>query len=231
MPVTLITGANRGIGLEFSRQYAANGWQVFATCRQPDAAAELKALARTSEGAVRVLELDAVDIASARRAASQLDGVAIDLLINNAGVMGARNQTFGNVDYDSWAEVLNVNTLGPLRVAESFVEQVARSERRLIVTISSAMGSIQDNTSGGSIAYRSSKAAVNMAMRSAAIDLASRKISCVVVHPGWVQTDMGGPNALVSAQDSVSRLRVLIDSFGIEHSGRFYNYDGNEFPW
>ena len=231
MSTTLITGANRGIGLEFARQYAAEGWKVYATCRNPDSATRLNDLIETSNGAVQVFALDTSDSTSVQSVAEKLAGEAIDVLLNNAGVMGAPGQRFGNVDYDSWAEVLNINTLGPLRVAESFVDHVARSQRKLMVTITSAMGSIADNTSGGSIVYRSSKAAVNMAMRSTSIDIAPRGITCVLVHPGWVRTDMGGPNALVKTQDCVTQLRKLIQTFGMEHSGKFFNYDGGEFPW
>ena len=121
--------------------------------------------------------------------------------------------------------------MGPMRVIESFTDQIARSERQLVVTITSGMGSIGDNTSGGSIAYRSSKAAVNMAMKSAAIDLASMRITCVVVNPGWVRTDMGGPNATLTPEESVTALRRLIEKLGPEQSGKFFHYDGSEYPW
>jgi NAD(P)-dependent dehydrogenase (short-subunit alcohol dehydrogenase family) len=171
------------------------------------------------------------DAASIRTAARQLRDTAIDVLINNAGISGAGGQVTGKVDYESWARVLDVNMMGPLRVTEAFVDQLARSERRLVVTITSGMGSLSDNTSGGSIAYRSSKAGVNMVMRSAALDLAPRGISCVVVNPGWVKTDMGGPGARLTAQQSVAALRRLIETFGPAHSGKFYNYDGREYPW
>ncbi|MGC1178746.1 MAG: SDR family NAD(P)-dependent oxidoreductase [Methyloceanibacter sp.] len=145
----------------------------------------------------------------------------MDLLLNNAGVIGARGQTIGNIDYEAWAKVLDVNTMGPMRVSEAFVEHVARSERRLIVTLTSGMGSLADNTSGGSIAYRSSKAAVNMVMRSLAIDLAPRGITCVVVNPGWVRTDMGGAHATLAPAESVRALRRLIDTLGPAQSGKF----------
>ena len=231
MPTTLITGANRGIGLEFAKQYAADGWNVIATCRNPESASDLNDLAASSGGAVEVFALDAAMSSSVRLAAEKLAGKSIDLLLNNAGVMGEAKQSFGQVDYTDWAQVLNINTMGPLRVAEAFVEHVAASELKLIVTITSAMGSIADNTSGGMIIYRTSKAAVNMAMRSAAVDLAPRGISCVVMHPGWVKTDMGGSNALVQTTDSVAALREQIAKFGSDHSGKFINYDGREFPW
>ena len=231
MPSVLITGANRGIGLEFARQYLADGWQVYAACRNPDSASELRRLADGGGHKLKVMALDVTNPSSTKAAAAELDDQAIDLLINNAGVMGARGQSIGNIDYDAWAKVLDANTMGPMRVAEVFVDNVARSERKLIVTITSGMGSIGDNTSGGAFAYRSSKAAVNMVMRSLAIDLAPRGITCVVVNPGWVQTDMGGPQATLTTTDSVKRLRRLIETLGPAQSGKFFNYDGREYAW
>ena len=231
MPSTLITGANRGLGLEFARQYLADGWQVYAACRDPDTASELRRLADPSDQNLRIMALDVTDPANVKAAATELDGQAIDLLLNNAGVMGPRGQTIGNIDYDAWAKVLDANAMGPMRVSEAFVDHVARSDRKLIVTLTSGMGSLADNTSGGSIAYRSSKAAVNMVMRSLAIDLAPLGITCVVVNPGWVQTDMGGPHARISPAESVTKLRHLIDTLGPAQSGKFFNYDGHEYPW
>ena len=195
MPSVLITGANRGLGLEFARQYVADGWQVYAACRDPSSASELRRLAAAKDQKLEIMALDVTDGASIRAAAAELDGQAIDLPLNNAGVMGARGQTIGNMDYEAWTKVLDANTMGPMRVSEAFVDQVARSKRKLIVTLTSGMGSLADNTSGGAYAYRSSKAAVNMVMRSLAIDLAPRGIACVVINPGWVLTDMGGPHA------------------------------------
>ena len=175
MPSALITGANRGIGLEFARQYLANGWQVYAACRDPNSASELSRLADTNGDKLRILALNVTDPASVKAAAAELDRQAIDLLLNNAGVGGVRGQTIGNIDYEAWAKVLDANTMGPMRVSEAFVDNVARSKRKLIVTLTSGMGSLADNTSGGSIAYRSSKAAVNMvaAWRSISLHVAS----------------------------------------------------------
>ena len=231
MTSVLITGTNRGLGFEFARQYAAGGVRVFAACRNPSAADALWQLEQTTEGRLSVIAMDVTDAKSVGNAAAQLKDLAIDVLINAAGIAGPSRQTTGNVDYKAWAEVLEVNTMGPLRVLESFMEHIACSERRLAVTITSGMGSLADNKSGGSIVYRSSKAAVNMVMRSAAIDLTSRGISCVLVNPGWVRTDMGGPKAPLSPQESVTAMRQLIDTFGPKHSGNFYNYDGREYPW
>jgi NAD(P)-dependent dehydrogenase (short-subunit alcohol dehydrogenase family) len=231
MPSVLITGANRGLGLEFARQYLADGWQVYATCRDPNSASELSRLAGTSGNKLRILSLNVTDPASVKAAARELDGQAIDLLLNNAGVGGIRGQSIGNIDYEAWAKVLDANTIGPMRVSEAFVDHVARSKRKLMVTLSSGMGSIADNTSGGSIAYRSSKAAVNMVMRSLAIDLAPRGITCVVVNPGWVRTKMGGSHATLTPTESVTRLRSLIETLGPAQSGKFFNYNAREYAW
>ena len=231
MPSVLITGANRGLGSEFARQYFANGWQVYAACRDPNTASELRRLTDASGHKVRILALDVTDLASVKAVAAELDGQAIDLLLNNAGVMRARGQTMGNIDYEAWAKVLDVNTVGPMRVSEAFIDHVAPSEGKLIVTLTSGMGSLADNTSGGSIAYRSSKAAVNMVMRSLAIDLARRGITCVVVNPGWVRTDMGGPRATLTPAESVTTLRRLLETLGPAQSGKFVNYDGREYAW
>jgi NAD(P)-dependent dehydrogenase (short-subunit alcohol dehydrogenase family) len=231
MPSALVTGANRGLGLEFASQYLADGWRVYAACRDPNAASELHRLAKTSSHKLLIMALDVTDPASVRAAAAELGEQAIDLLINNAGIGGARGQTIGNIDYEAWAKVLDVNTIGTMRVSEAFVDHVARSERKLIVTLTSGMGSLADNTSGGSIPYRTSKAAVNMVMRSLAIDLAPRGITCVVVNPGWVRTDMGGPHATITPTESVMRLRRLIETLGPAQSGKFFNYNGREYAW
>ena len=231
MPTVLITGASRGLGLEFTRQYLADGNTVIAACRSPDAAHALAQLARQSKGTLSVVQVDVADTHSVTRSVAQVQSPTVDILLNCAGVTGASGQTIGSLDYDDWRQVLEVNVLGPARMSEAFLERVARSERRLIVTNTSGMGSLADNTSGGYIPYRTSKAAVNMVMRSAAIDLKPRGITCVVINPGWVKTDMGGPNATLSAEDSVSAMRRVIAKLGPSDSGRFYNYDGREYPW
>lgn len=230
MPTVLVTGANRGLGLEFTRQYLAEGHAVIALCREPSRAKDLQSMARGSKGALTLVAADVTDGDSVRRAAVEVQG-AVDILINCAGVIGARGQRLGSIDYEDWRHVLDVNLMGPARVCEAFLEHVARSERRVTVTITSGMGSLADNTSGGSIPYRTSKAAVNMLMRSAAIDLKARGITCVVVNPGWVKTDMGGPNATLSPEESVAALRRLIERLGPAESGRFYNHDGREYAW
>jgi NAD(P)-dependent dehydrogenase (short-subunit alcohol dehydrogenase family) len=231
MPTVLITGGSRGLGLEFVRQYQSEGYAIIAACRDPGTALALQQLERAAKGALTVVELDVVDGASIKQAAARVPSGTIDILINCAGVIGARGQTLGSLDYTDWTHVLEVNVMGPARVCEAFLDRVARSGRRLIITITSGMGSLADNTSGGYIPYRTSKAAVNMLMRSAAIDLKPRGITCVVLNPGWVKTDMGGPNATLSPEESVGAMRRLIARLGPEDSGRFYNYDGREYPW
>jgi NAD(P)-dependent dehydrogenase (short-subunit alcohol dehydrogenase family) len=231
MPAVLITGASRGLGFELAKQYAVEGWRVIACCRKPEDAIALKKLAPSARDMVSVVAMDVADNDTVRNAALTLKDVVVDILINSAGIAGVPQQSTGQIDYASWARVLDVNTMGPLRVLEAFTDNLARSERRLVVTITSGMGSLADNTSGGSIAYRSSKAAVNMVMRSAAIDLAPRGITCVLINPGWVKTDMGGPDATLSPQQSVSAMRRLIETLGPNDSGKFYNYDGREYPW
>jgi NAD(P)-dependent dehydrogenase (short-subunit alcohol dehydrogenase family) len=231
MPTVLVTGANRGLGLEFARQYVAEGWQVFAACRAPNAARELQQLAAENSGRIRVLEMDVTDMASVRVAAAELKGETIDLLLNNAGVGSPPDQKIGRLDYAAWAKVLDTNTLGPMRVSEAFLENVAKSQLKRIVTITSGMGSIEDNTSGGSYAYRSSKAAVNMVIKSLAIDLAPRGITCVVMNPGWVRTDMGGPRGKLTPAESIKALRSVIASLDTKDSGRFLNWNGRSYPW
>jgi len=231
MTTVLVTGASRGLGLEFTRQYLAEGHAVIAAARNPGAAPALQQLERESRGRLTLAEVDVGDTKSVRGAAARLPSATIDVLINCAGVIGGDGQAIGSIDYDAWMRVLDVNVLGPMRVCEAFLERVAQSDRRLIVTITSGMGSLADNASGGYIAYRASKAAVNMAMRTAAIDLRPRGITCVVLNPGWVKTDMGGPNAKLSPEESVSAMRRVIARLTPADSGRFYNYDGREFPW
>ena len=231
MPSVFITGANRGLGLEFATQYLSANWQVYATCRQPESAAALRALALSRKERLEILAMDVTSAPTIAQAAVVMRGRTIDVLVNGAGIIGKPGQRTGKVDYANWAQVLDINTMGPLRVTEAFLENVARSDRKLVVTITSGLGSLADNTSGGAIAYRSSKAAVNMVMRSVAIDVAERGVASVVVNPGWVRTDMGGANATLTPSESVSALRKLIETLGMQQSGKFFNYDGREYPW
>lgn len=228
-PTVLITGANRGIGLEFVKQYAADGWQVLACCREPSSASALNALATEFADKVTVYALDVADFSQIETLADKLAAHAIDVLINNAGVYP--ESALGEVDADAWAQAFKINSIAPLKMAEAFTAHVARSKHKKIVSLSSKMGSMDDNTSGGSYIYRSSKAAVNMVMKSLSIDLKPYGIACGVLHPGWVQTDMGGPNGLINTQQSVSGLRQVIAQLTLENTGRFIAFDGKEIAW
>lgn len=224
----LITGANRGIGLEFTKQYAADGWNVLACCRHPQSALDLQALAQTNAN-IKIQPLDVADFAQIDALALQLKDESIDVLINNAGVYP--HSSFGDTNYDDWAAAFKVNSMAPLKMAEAFVQHISRSQLKKIATLTSKMGSLDDNTSGESYSYRSSKTAVNMVMKSLSIDLKPYGISVVTLHPGWVQTDMGGSNALVSAQTSVTGLRKVIDGLSVATTGRFIAYDGKAINW
>ncbi len=232
MHTTLITGANRGIGLEFASQYAADGWRVLACCRQPEKSEALSKLAAQYPGLVQIHPLDVADHGQIERLAKALANESIDLLINNAGIYpDADSKGFGHINYEDWMQAFRINTMAPLKVVEAFVVQVARSRLKIIANITSMMGSIDDNTSGGSYLYRSSKAALNMVTKSLSLDFKRYGITVAVLHPGWVQTDMGGPNALITAEQSVSGMRKVIGKLSPSCSGKFYNYDGREIPW
>jgi len=232
MKTTLITGANRGIGLEFTRQYAADGWRVLACSRQPEKSDALNKLAAQYPELIKVQALDVTDHAQIERLAQALSDESIDLLINNAGIYPKSDANgFGHTDYADWMQAFRTNTMAPLKMAEAFVTHIARSKQKTIVTISSQMGSIADNNSGGYYLYRTSKAAVNMAVKSLAIDLLLSGITAAVFHPGWVKTDMGGPDALISTEESVSGMRQVIGGLTLADSGKFFAYDGQLLPW
>jgi len=226
MPTALITGCNRGIGLEFVRQYAADGWRVLATCRNPRAAKELAAIA----GDVKIHALDVADDYQVKALAKTLADIPIDLLINNAGVGGPEDE-FGKTPANDWLEVLRVNTIAPMHVVEQFIGSLEAGQRRVIVNITSKMGSIADNTTGGSYIYRTSKAALNMVAKGLAQDLKGKRMIVVVFHPGWVKTDMGGPRALVPPKASVAGMRAKIAALTPADSGKFFNSDGQPIPW
>lgn len=227
----LITGANRGIGLEFARQYAEAGWQVVATCRNPDEASALRDSAGASEGRMRILALDVVDTPSVAAAAKAIADQPIDLLINNAGRMSGDSNRLETLDLDELAATLQTNTIGPLRVLQAFLPHLRRGDGKRAVTITSRMGSIAENRGGGWIAYRTSKAAVNQAIVSVARELAGEGIIAVVMHPGWVRTDMGGRGAPLAPADSVRAMRRAIQDLGAGDAGRFLAYDGAEIAF
>lgn len=224
----LITGANRGIGLEFVKQYAKDGWQVFACCREPESAHELQALTKTQHN-IQVMALDVAEFDQIDILAAALRDRKIDLLINNAGIYPPSD--FNHVNYEEWETAFRVNSMAPFKMTKAFTPHLSKGQLKKVATLSSKMGSIDDNTSGGSYIYRTSKTAANMVMKSLAIDLHAIGISVVTLHPGWVQTDMGGSNALIDTRTSVSGLRGVIANLSLRNTGRFIAYDGQEIDW
>ena len=232
MPTVLITGASRGLGLEFVRQYDADGWRVIAGCRNPHAAQELSAIASASGDQVSVHRLDVEDLPGVDRLATELVDVPVDVLINNAGSAGSRTAAvFGQSNFDDWLTMFRVNVMGPMKVSEAFAANLEAGTGKAIATVSSQLGSMALNTTGGIYAYRATKAAVNAVMRSLSIDLASRSLKVVILHPGWVKTDMGGPQAPIESVTSVGGMRTVIARLTANTSGQFFMYDGTSLPW
>lgn len=227
MPTVLITGANRGIGLALTQQYLADGWSVIATARDPKAATALSAL----KGDLRVEALEVVDDKAIAALAETLSSTAIDLLFNNAGISGRESGTLGSIDSDVWMETFRVNAVAPIKVAEAFVSHVAASEKKMMAFVSSRLGSIGLNLEGGRYGYRSSKAALNMAAKSLAVDLAPKGIIVIALHPGHVATDMGGKSAPVTPDASAAGMRRELAAAGKADNGTFINYDGERFGW
>ncbi|MBM3513954.1 MAG: SDR family oxidoreductase [Alphaproteobacteria bacterium] len=242
MPALLITGANRGLGLGLLKLYAAEGWRVLAVCRDPARATELSAVASASNGRVTLHRADMEDIASIDALGATLKGVAIDVLVNMASYYGKAIMTepgglqeFGASDYADWRKIHAVNVLAVMRLCEVLVENVAASQRKVIVNLSSIAGSIGTIKAGGMggrlYAYRASKAALNMITRAMAEDLRPRGITVVPLHPGWVKTDMGGPKADLDVATSTAGMKKVIDGLTLEKSGRYWVYDGSNMPW
>lgn len=227
----LITGASRGIGLEMVRYGMDHGWDVLACCRHPQQAEKLLSMAQLSNGRVSVYLADMSELATLQALAYELRHEAIDMLINNAGVYGSDKNSFGRVDAHDWLETFKVNTIAPMKMSELFIEQLSMGKAKTIACLSSKMGSMEDNSSGGSYIYRSSKAALNAVVKSLSIDLAEKAIKCVVLHPGWVKTDMGGPDAEISTKESVSQMFDTLLNLKAEDSGRFIDIDGSTIPW
>ena len=226
MPTVLVTGCDTGLGVEFARQYAAAGCTVLATCLDPDTATATRAIA----GDVRVMKLDVSDLCAIDALAAELRGEPIDILVSNAGI-GRPHPPFGHTDYPLWQRMLAVNLIGPVKLAEAFVEHVAASRMKVMAFVSSRMGSIALNLTGGSYGYRSSKAGLNAVVKSLAVDLAPREILVLALHPGWAQTDMGGDNATVPVGDAVAGLLRVIDGASAADSGGFRDWRGETLPW
>ena len=226
-----ITGCNRGLGLEFVQQLLARGQRVIATCRDIATATDLTALTLKHSGQLSLVEMDVSDEASMREAVALLNDEAIDVFINNAGVYGPRDANFGNVDGPAMVEVLYTNAVAPVLLTQLLIDNVRKGSGKKLVYVSSKMGSIADNGRGGSYIYRSSKTALNSVVKSLALDLAPEGIATATLHPGWVRTDMGGPNGLIDAPESVSGMLNVIDGLSVANTGQFFNYDGSTIAW
>jgi NAD(P)-dependent dehydrogenase (short-subunit alcohol dehydrogenase family) len=225
----VVTGANRGIGLEFVRQLAARGDTVDASARDLAAAAELRALGKQHER-VRLHAVDVRHDDSVRAMAKAIGGEAVDVLVNNAGVMG-KMTSLENVDLADAMATFDANALGPIRVTRALLPNLKKAERPRVAHITSGMGSIGDNSSGGAYGYRMSKAALNMANKSMSLDLRERGITAVVVNPGWVQTEMGGGGAPTPVEESVARMIAIFDELTLVRTGAFIDYRGGTIEW
>ncbi|MEO1245301.1 MAG: SDR family oxidoreductase [Pseudomonadota bacterium] len=220
----VITGANRGIGLEFARQYASDGWTVIGTARSPDRADDLKGLD------VEVLQLDVTVPASVDAFAAALEGRSVDLLINNAGFL-ARGDGIDDVEIDDYTQMLMVNAVGPVRVTQALMLQLRDGQGKKVINITSQLASIGRNESGGYYGYRESKTALNMFTRTLAAELGPEGFICVALHPGWVQTDMGGAGATLTPEESVSSMRAVIDGLTADDNGEYRSYTGETVAW
>ncbi|MCU4676084.1 SDR family oxidoreductase [Catenovulum sp. 2E275] len=227
-----ITGANRGIGLEFVKQYHDAGYQVIATTRNPLEQDDLKILSQAHKN-IKVLSLDITDDKQIAGVKAMLANQPIDVLIANAGYYGPKDERaqFGQVDSTEWLKTLEVNTIAPLKLVEALYPNLTLGKEKKVAILSSKMGSMADNSSGGSYIYRSSKAALNAVVKSLSVDLSGDHIKVVSLHPGWVKTAMGGVNALIDTQTSVAGMKQVIDKLTAKTSGQFIAFDGKKIPW
>lgn len=231
MPTLLITGANRGIGLELCKQYLTDGWEVHACCRKPKSAKELSKLADNNKHKLTIHELEVTKEKQMDALKIKLKDKPVDILINNAGVYAMGASQFGKAEDKAWDEAVAVNLIAPMKMMEHFVENVSISDKKLIASMSSKMGSMEDNTSGGAYAYRATKAALNAVMVSAAHDLRHLDITALILHPGWVRTDMGGPHGEISVEESATLLKRILRECDLNDSGKFFDIDGTVIPW
>lgn len=238
-PTVLITGSNRGIGLELARNYAQRGWNVIGTARRPEAADDLKAIAADHPN-LQIEQLDVLDHDMIDSLADKLSDVPIDVLLNNAAILGEPNdQNFGSLDYDLFARVMATNVFGPLKMSEAFTPHVERSNQKKIVAITSGQGSIGMLRGPGIVIYNTSKTALNMSMRSTSMALKPRGITVALISPGAVNTDMmnlaldraGVRFPLLKPEDSARMVIDMIDNYGIDMSGSFMSHEGKEYPW
>ncbi len=230
MPTALITGVNRGLGLEFIKQYSQAGWQVIGTCRDLGSAVEASGLADVASN-IELYPLEVTNAEAIVTLADTLRDRPIDHLVLNAGVMAEKAQVMGELDQQDFNLAMSVNAVSPAIMIQAFRPHVAASDRKLVIGMSSILGSIAGNSDGGLYSYRASKAALNAVLKSAANDLAGDGVTVVAMHPGWVQTDMGGEGATITTGVSVDGMRKVFDGLTVADSGRFLTYDGSELPW
>ncbi|MGE6756377.1 SDR family oxidoreductase [Corallococcus sp. AB049A] len=226
----VITGASRGIGFEFVQQLLRRGETVDAGVRAPELARRLEPLLLEAGSRLRIHPLDVTRPESVQAFAERICREPVDVLINNAGVAGQWSGLH-ELDYEDLARTIEVNALGPLRITSALLPALRHGTGRKVAHVTSRMGSLSSNTEGGAYAYRMSKAALNMGVRSMSNDLRREGLACVLLHPGWVQTDMGGQDAPLPPEESVRGMLRVIDSISLEHSGRFFDYEGAEVPW
>ncbi|MGB1939968.1 MAG: SDR family oxidoreductase [Pseudomonadales bacterium] len=228
MTTLLITGTNKGVGLELTKIYAARGDTVYAACRNPAEAESLKAI----EGDVKIVEVVVGDSASVTAMAASLEGVAIDVVVNNAGMAGPSfdQQTTYAMDFEGWAETFNVNSMGPVRVMQALLPNLRSGTEAKVVTITSQMGALSLDMVAAH-AYCASKAAINKFMRMASIDLKKEDIAVGLIHPGWVQTDMGGPRADLTPLESAEGVAAVIDQLSLSNTGGFWKWNGETHDW
>lgn len=230
MATVLVTGANRGIGLEFVKHYLDRGDRIIGTYRDIESSGELIQMSEDHDR-LEAYTLDVSSDKSLEDFPNQLRDMPIDIFINNAGVYGPRDSTFNNVDEENWIPVLRINAIAPLILTQLIIGNLRKSSVKKLIYITSKMGSIDDNKGGGSYVYRSSKTALNAVVKSISVDLADEGMHVALLHPGWVRTDMGGPNGLIDTKTSVSGMIEVISGLEQSSSGGFYNYDGIEIPW
>ena len=230
MATILVTGANRGLGIEFVEQYLKMGNKVIATYRNENSSIDL--IEKSNEQSnLKLLQLDVSSSKSLNSFLENLGNLPIDIFINNAGVYGPRNSSFGNVDEENWIYTIRVNAIAPLLLTQSIIKNIQAGSEKKLIYITSKMGSIDDNKGGGAYVYRSSKTALNSVVKSLSVDLENEGMTVALIHPGWVKTDMGGPSALIDKKTSVKGMTKVISNLNISSTGNFYNYDGSIIPW
>jgi len=227
----LVLGANRGIGLGLTAEFLERGWRVIATARDPRKADALQSLAGRNRDRLAIHALDVTDDAGVHALAEELAWDSIDLFVHNAGIYGPRMTGPEAVDSQVWMDVLRVNTVAPYQTALAFLPHIARGKGKKMCFLTSRMGSIEDNTSGGSYVYRSSKAGLNAVVKSLAVDLKPRGIVAAMLHPGWVATDMGGEAAPLGVEESTKGLADVMVGLKPEQSGAFLDWSGAAIPW